>query len=55
MKITNGTKTYDVSNWDEEKVNKYLSNGWTKDGESKGSPRKDVKKAYKEMVDEIVC
>ena len=54
MKITNGTKTYDVSNWDEDKVSKYLSNGWTKDGESKGSPKKDVKKAYKEMVEEIV-
>lgn len=54
MKITNGTKTYDVSNWDESKVEKYLSAGWTKDGKSKGSPKKDVKKAYDEMVEELV-
>lgn len=54
MKITNGTKTYDVSNWDEVKIENYLSAGWTKDGKSKGSPKKDVKKAYEEAVEEIV-
>lgn len=55
MKITNGTKTYDVSNWDSVKIENYLSKGWTKDGKSSGySKKKDVKQAYEEAVEEIV-
>ena len=56
MKITNGTKTYDVSNWDSVKVEKYLSAGWTKEKSEGYSKKKDVfkKQAKEEMFEEIV-
>ena len=54
MKITNGSKTYDTTSWNEERVKNYLASGWTKAGEKPKSPSKknDIKLKV-EAVEEI--
>jgi hypothetical protein len=56
MKITNGSKTYDVSSWNEEKVTNYLNSGWTKEGgkSEKSQSKKKDKQPTEETVEETV-
>jgi hypothetical protein len=55
MKITNGSKTYDVSSWNEEKVKNYLDSGWTKEGKSeKSQSKKKDKQPTEEIVEETI-
>ena len=54
MKITNGSKTYDTTSWNEERVKNYLASGWTKAGEQPKSPSKSKDKKLKvEAVETI--